>query len=278
MQSLTISSPQPVNTLANFKTDNPGMIPFLEAFKSKLVRDADDTEILVTLAEIVSKTTFEGGYSPKSAEEIKALIGSLLPDCKIFWRTLTLNELKLAANRGIRGMYGEIIGVSVASLSKCFNSYMTDILRQQAKKALFDTMTTEIKPEISESELIKNRNEIILKAFEKYKSTGMYDDLGNYVYGCLKKIGVIQYTGKEVREFIVQAIESLKERKVLFLSCCTDLAEGRRVKRDLDYLNKEEIEVTPEIQIEAKRLMLFARFDQMIFEDENLSDLLHGQG
>lgn len=112
--------------------------PFFTAFESKLVRDASDKEILSILNEVVSKATFEGGYTSKSAQEIMSMIGSLLPDCKMFWKTLTLDELKLAANRGIRGMYGEIIGVSVASLSKMFNGYMTDIKRHEAKKALHE--------------------------------------------------------------------------------------------------------------------------------------------
>ena len=275
MQSLTTYSQQSGSNLEVIKNDNPGITPFIQAFNSKLIRDANDSEILLTLAEIVSKTTFEGGYSPKPSEEIKALIGSLLPDCKIFWKTLTLDELKLAANRGIRGLYGEAFGVSVASLSKFFNSYMTDILRQQAKKAIHDTMNVEEKPEISQEELAKNRIEIICKAFEKYKATGMYEDLGSYVYGCLKTSGIIRYSGSEFKDFLLQAIENLKSRKALYLSACTDLAEGRKVKRELEYLSQEEIEVTPEIQIETKRLMLFAKFDELILEDENLADLLN---
>lgn len=274
MQSQTLSIQAYSTDLSVIKQENPAMVPFLNAFNSKLIRDCTDREIMDTLNDVIAKSIFEGGYNSKDIQDTVSIIQSLLPDCKMFWKTLTLDELKLAANRGIRGQYGEIIGVSVASLSKMFNGYMLDSKRHEAKKALHQTMTVETKPEISEEHLALNRNKIILNAFDKYKSTGMYDDLGNYVYDCLKKAGIIKYTGKEVREFIVQAIDNMKNKKLLYLSDCTDLAEGRKVKRDLELLKQDEIVVSPEIQIEAKRLMLFARFNEMIFEEESLADLL----
>lgn len=247
--------------------------PFFTAFESKLVRDASDKEILSTLNEIVSKATFEGGYTAKSAQEIMSMIGSLLPDCKMFWKTLTLDELKLAANRGIRGMYGEIIGVSVASLSKMFNGYMNEPKRHEAKKALHETM--EVLPERDEKQIIADRIAIVLNAFEKYKEQGFYDDLGNYVYDCLKTAGIIKYTGKEVGEFIVTAIRNLIERKNMALIDCTDMNERRKLKADILVLSGDEVEVTADIKAESKRLMLFARFDEMMLEEEDLAAALH---
>jgi len=255
----------------------PQIIPYLEALDYNLIKNCEDREIKAALSEGINKAIFNMGHPAKDLFELTAMIRELLQDVKSLLGTLTTGEIILACQNGSKEVYGQNFGVNVATVLRWMMGLMNDTKRHEAKKAYYEAMNTQEKPEISESELIKTRNEIILKAFEKYQSTGMYDDLGNYVYGCLKKIGVIQYTGKEVRDFIVQAIENLKERKVLFLSCCTDLAEGRKVKRDLDHLNKEEIEVTPEIQIEAKRIMLFATFDHLIFEDENLSDLLNEQ-
>lgn len=277
MKSLTILSSQQHEIKpyeAPVISINAGIEQIVKALNSKLVRESMDAEILITLAEIVSKSTFEGGYTPKTADEIKAIIGALLTDVKMFWKTLTLDELKLAANRGIRGLYGEIIGVSVASLSKCFNSYMGDLQRQSAKKLLADANMIDTKPQPSEEEIKNTRIEIILNAFEKYQKTGFYDDLGNYVYDCLKTAKVISYTGKEVNEFIVTAISNLVSRKQSALMDCADLSEGRKMKRDIEYLSGEEVVVTPEIKAEAKRIMLFARFDEMIFEEVDLKSLL----
>lgn len=263
MQSLTIYSEQQVSILEASKESNPGIVPFLDAFNSKLVRDASDSEILITLAEIVSKTTFDAGNTPKSSEEIKALIGSLLPDCKMFFKTLTLDELKLAANRGVRGMYGDMIGVSVASLSKVFNGYMADMKRQEAKKALIEANTPKEEPpkEVSESEWVR----LSIEAFEKFKESGVYEDWGNIIYLFLERKGLLNYSNERKAE-IKRIVEN---RELARLSAPLSMEEKRNFEKLKDQLLSGSMDIKGKCRREAL-LIYFKELDEMGLAMEDL--------
>jgi len=265
MQSLTTYSPPQQSIIEVAKQTNPAIVPFVDAFNSKYVRDAEDSEILVTLAEIVSKTTFDAGNTPKPKEEIKAIIGALLPDVKLFFKTLTLDELKLAANRGVRGMYGEMFGVSVASLSKIFNGYMGDMKRQEAKRALIDANTPkdETPKEVTDEEFAR----LSIEAFQKFKTTGVYEDWGNIIYLFLERKGLLNYSNERKAE-----IKLIVEKKEMAkLSAPLSMEEKRSFERLKDQLLSGSMDLKGKCRREAL-LIYFTELSEM---EMSLEDLLN---
>lgn len=264
MQSLTISTNSPANIIQISKESNPTIVPFLEAFNSILVRDCNDSDILKTLLEIVTKTTFDAGNTPKSQQEVEGILGALLPDVKLFFKTLTLAELKLAANRGVRGMYGEMIGVSVASLSKVFNGYMGDMKRQEAKKALLEANTPkEVPPkDVTDEEW----SQLAIEAFEKFKKAGFYEDWGNIIYLFLERKGLLNYSNERKAEIK----RSVENRELARLSAPLSMEE----KRSFDRLKDQLLDGSLDLKGKCRREAIQIYFGELVEMGMNLEDLL----
>lgn len=269
MQSLTLLTQSSNSELSlAAKNNNPAIVPFLEAFNSKMVKDCTDKEILHVLNDIVTKAIFEGGFGGKGEVDSLMIITALLPDCKLFFKTLTLDELKLAANRGVRGIYGDMFGVSVASLSKVFNGYMGDMKRQEAKRVLIEASAPKVEApkEVSETEWVR----LSIEAFNKFKKSGVYEDWGNIIYLLLERKGLLNYSNERKAE-IKQIVE---KRELARLSAPLSMEE----KRSFDRLKDQLLSGSMDLKGKCRREALLIYFRELAEMEMSLEEVLQHPG
>jgi hypothetical protein len=242
------------------------MIPYIKALESPKVKDATDNEIEKQLVTLISKTVFELGQAPKSTDELLLMSQSLLPEVKSMFQNLTLEELSLAAHRGALGFYGEFFGLNPVTLTKWFNSILMDMKRQDAKKLLLPEEPKQIERALSE----KERIDLALKAFDKFKQLGYYEDWGNLVYSFLEAKELINFSNERKSEMKEAVMKIELER----LSTPLTLDEKRTFDRDKNAL----LEGRTDLKSKCKRYALNVFFKDLIEFKQELKDLLEAEG
>jgi hypothetical protein len=260
---LILSGQEDKLKLAISKAKTPDLIPFIKAQDSLKVHQATDDQIEEKLISVISTTVFELGQQPRSTQDLLMMSQSLLPEVKSMFSNLTLEELSLSAHQGAMGYYGEFFGVNPVTLLKWFNSMLMDMKRQNAKRLLLE----EPKPlQIERSLSDKERIQVAITAFEKFKTAGTYEDWGNLVYNFLESKELITYTNERKEQMKLQVLAKELER----LSAPVTLDEKRTFDREKNRL----LEGQTDLKGKCKRHALNIYFSELVEMGQELKDLI----
>lgn len=178
------------------------------------------------------------------------------------FKTLTLEDLSLAGHRGAMGFYGEFFGVSAVTILKWFNNFLVDPKRHDAKRLLLPVEPKQIERTLSD----KDRKELVLTAFEKFKNAGHYEDWGNLVYNFLEAKELITYSNARKAEIKETVMQIELER----LSAPVSLDEKRTFDREKNAL----LEGRTDLKSKCKRYALNIYFSELTEMRQELTDLL----
>jgi len=239
------------------------------AMQSPMVRNADDKTITDTLGKAVVRAFQDAGQRIEEADQTY-LKSALLAESKRY-PNMRIEEIPIAIDRGIRKEYGEYFGINVVSISGFFRGYLASQERAEAAKELNKLALPEpTKP--TEAEIKAMEIDMIVKAYEKFKSEGYYADFGNHVYRKLDERGLISFTPERKREFMEQAKKSVQDKN----NPATALNREERAKR-LSVIERlaNAIKTGDTLVVrEAKQIALMAYFGELKEMDINIKDLL----
>jgi len=171
-------------------------------------------------------------------------------------KPLRKDEIQTCFAKGIRGEYGEYFGLSVVSFDKFIAAYLVSDYRANLGK----TLPVAALPAPSREITHEKRIEFAQKAYQKYKTTGFYDDLGNIVYAFLDSEKLIPFTPKEKFEMVEQARAEEYKRLQNPLS----VEEARRFNIQIEALMASNDKVIPR----SKKIALNKYFEQL-FKSES---------
>ncbi len=155
--------------------------------------DAEEAVMVIintAYAELGQK--YGGGTKAQRMEFLKNTTKLLLNDIKYYTPELTLEDLKIANDLGIRHHYGEYIGFNVITLHNFIEKYLNsrercEALRKQ-QKFIEDQLP---KPPLSEEEKDQLRVECLRVCYRNFRENGFVIDCGAVNYRFLIERGEI---------------------------------------------------------------------------------------
>jgi len=196
------------------------------------------------------------------------LADSVADDLFTYFKTLSIKEVGLAIKNGIRGEYGEYMGINVKTCHQFFKAYQEsfnriEVIRKQA-------MQDEPEEKLTEVEISEIMNEACRTSFTKYRESGELVDFGGSKFTHLKKIGLINLTAERYAEIFERAKTQVKAEsaQTLFKDGSTTTAGviANAVIKQID---------THEITKNAARLIALREYFDFLIENEfDLNDLI----
>lgn len=153
--------------------------------------------------DYISRAYIDAGYQLPAGESIMMLADSVADDLFTYFKTLSIKEAGLAIKNGIRGEYGEYVGISVKTLHNFFKSYKDSFDKQEVERK--KAMNDEPEKKLSEQEANEIMKQSCINAFKAYKETQQLSDFGGAKFNYLKKLGVINMTKERYNEIFEQA-------------------------------------------------------------------------
>ena len=129
------------------------------------------------------------------------MVRELLRDLDTRYKLLAVEEVETIIGNGVRGDYGEYYGLSIASISKWFKTYMDS----GAHSEYLNKKVTELKLMLPEKTQLTEREveEIMIsgciRCFNEYREKGKFMDVGNKVFDFMYLRKVINPTDEQIR-------------------------------------------------------------------------------
>ena len=240
------------------------------------IKDLDSNEAGHKIKTLINVTLFESGFKTDNIEE---LIKFVVRDIFIDFQLNTLTEISLAFRKGVRGDYGDIMGMSVRTFYNWIRQYNEET-RTEAFKSLKNIESNYHKPKpISKEEIDRIHEEWLntfINTFDKYRKgeISYIVDLNNSFYNYCVKHGIGHLTNQEKRDMVEKAKEFLA-RKYNRMNA--------RSQNDINVfsnyiymIDRDEIDgkLKDELIITAKNLSLNLIFDKLINKNIHLKDCI----
>lgn len=241
------------------------------AFYGTQIKNISKADIADQLFEIIKETHATKGTAFNAKDGV-AQSKAICNDLKMYFGTLTIEEVRICFFRGVRGVFGEVYGLNVATYFVWLRNFLNCTDRMEAKKKQNAYRLESEKPrELTQQE----RDEIMIKgikeAYETVKSGKDYRDLGNSIYNWLDKRKKIPFDPKRKKDIVEMARVQLKAEKERDLASNTDISERRKIKMVIDEL---EIKNTGELIVESKKIALVVFLKDQIEMDISVDEFL----
>jgi hypothetical protein len=202
------------------------------------------------LAQVMKSITHLNWNVPEQSA-MTILVSEISNSIRNNYKQIRTDEISICFAKGIRGEYGEYMGLSVVTFEKFIMGYLASDYRANLGKTL-----PKAEPPAPSKELTRqNRIDFAQKAYEKYKTGVFYDDLGNIVYAFLDSEGLIPFTPSEKFEMLDQARQEEYKRLQNPLS----VEEARRFNIQIEALMNGNEKIIPR----SKKIALNKYFEKL---------------
>lgn len=165
------------------------------------IKSLDESEVRNNLVETMALVIWESGFN-MSKDEQKLLINYMINEINSDFNGLTLEEVKIALKKGLRGQYGDVIGLNVRMMYSWLESYISETKREAMKQ--LQLIKNDEPVQISEDIKKKWHNkwlEMCIEAYEEYKEKGetTFIDIKNNLYDYIRfQLKLVDLTKEEV--------------------------------------------------------------------------------
>ena len=226
-----------MNELTNYNTDghlpkkNDHVLSNPPAFKENI---SDVKEYI--LGQLIKSVNHLGWKLPED-NDVKLLVNEIAGSIVRDYKQIRKAEIGIAFSKGIRGEYGEFMGLSVVTFEKFIIGYLASDYRAALGKSLPVAEMPAPTKELSR----EDRMEWAKTAYETFKEKGFYDDYGNQIYEFLDKEGLIPFTPSEKFELLDQARQEEYRRLQNPLS----VKEAREFNKQIEALMTDNQKLLP---------------------------------
>ena len=213
----------------------------------------DSTGIGKRISKMISTLCALKGHVMDGNDLTLISIG-LTKDLKERFGGLTIEEVDIALNNGVRGDYGVYYGLNLITFLDWIKAYSVSNARINAKVCATGTKCLPPVSEVYEYEAMKNMS---LRSFDLYRERNDVGFVYVTVYQFLQKIGLINQS----KEFKCSVMDKLKEKSSLEKSNKYALAKPIYIDDAM-------------IKLKAQGVCLAAYYDELIGMDVMLSDVI----
>lgn len=240
------------------------------AIQGAMVCKLQKEEIQNSLLKIIENTYLTIGwtYDGKNGA-IQAIKCS--EDLKKHFGSLTMEEVSIAFERGVRKEYGEFVGLSAATYYVWLKEYFTSSVRMETKKKQAQYIMDQTKEkELSQEEKDEILKQGVFDAFQIFKKNGQYDDIGNPVYNYLDRLKRIPFTHDEKQAFMEQAKERIKQDLENRKTASSDIYQRRSLVIQIGMVGTYQDQIISE----AKKIALLEYFRDLIVNEFDIKNIL----
>ena len=178
---------------------------------SRKIRDLQNFTIADMLTNEITKLSVMAANKFSTKQDIISISWSLTEDLQSNYSDMTLEELKLCLNRGVKGYYGEYYNMDIQAIATWIRKHYKHELRLSIKKELKEE---EMQKANEERNISMSQSDIdmqyVREAFRRYKNGENLEMLRPpYIYKTLQDRGIINHT----REQKLEAMERFKDFK-----------------------------------------------------------------
>ena len=178
---------------------------------SRKIRDLQNFTIADMLTNEITKLSVMAANKFSTKQDIISISWSLTEDLQSNYSDMTLEELKLCLNRGVKGYYGEYYNMDIQAIATWIRKHYKHELRLSIKKELKEE---EMQKANEERNISMSQSDIDMQyareAFRRYKNGESLEMLRPpYIYKTLQDRGIIHHT----REQKLEAMERFKDFK-----------------------------------------------------------------
>ena len=178
---------------------------------SRKIRDLQNFTIADMLTNEITKLSVMAANKFSTKQDIISISWSLTEDLQSNYSDMTLEELKLCLNRGVKGYYGEYYNMDIQAIATWIRKHYKHELRLSIKKELKEE---EMQKANEERNFSMSQSDIDMQyareAFRRYKKGVPLEMLRPpYIYKTLQDRGIIHHT----REQKLEAMERFKDFK-----------------------------------------------------------------
>lgn len=169
------------------------------ALTAPLVRSAIPYEIDGAVSVAIDRALFYLG-SKMPIEDRDMVKVAVIDDAKRHFPNLTIAEIGVAIDNGVKGMYGKVVGLAPKDVFDWLTAY--SISEQRKNQASQLAKEGEPKPEPTDEEKATLYWNNLVNAWLTFKKDGCYNDHGNSVYNTLLANGKINYSDGQMADFM----------------------------------------------------------------------------
>lgn len=165
------------------------------------IRTLDEKVSRDYLIDLLAAVIWESGHNIE-ADEQKILINYMIEEIKNDFSNLTLEEVKIALKKGLRGYYGQVFGMNVKMMYSWLESYVSETKAESLKYlTIIEKKEPEEKSDDHKRYLHFEWLKLCINAYEEYKETGKtsFVDAKNNLYDYIRyKLKLADLTKEEV--------------------------------------------------------------------------------
>lgn len=254
---------------------------YILAKESEVISNKKRGDAIISIYDVLYKTLVNVGYNNIATQkDTVELIAVSVYDLIIArYKTITIDEFKIACFNGSIKDYGDYMGVNLKTISDWLKGYLNDENKKKAMaefNRLLDLVQIRVYTDAQKEQIIL---EGCVHFFNEYKKLGILNEIQKpannlmaIFYDKLKDIGLIVFTKerrvelfkKSEKEYVYQLEHAKNSKKVNFDQAGFDLM--------VSLMAKNENEPFKNL---CKRNALIEYFNDLILTDENLQELIN---
>ena len=181
-----------------------------QANSSVMIKKIDDLNIVVnSIHQSINRAIADKGVNME-IEDMNYLKRSITDDILKDFNTLTLQDIVLCFNMGVRGNLGEYFGLNVVTFYGWLKKYKEETLpKMYSEVKNYLSPAQEVVENVDYKKLDLDKIENICSAIELFIKDGVYEfnDYGNIHYNFLDKLGLFDDISDNQKELIMEDAE-----------------------------------------------------------------------
>lgn len=182
------------------------------ALRGKCFMEMERADAVDEIIDIVGRSINECGQRKEmEAKDLNLLSNNILSEIGIYFKTCTVEDLRLLMHNGVRKEYGEFFGLNVATVNQWMKAY---IRSEQRVKALRESEKKNIEPVMTQHEAEEAFKATAQKQFKHFKETGVLEvDGPNHLYMELENRAILQVSAADKWANYAEACYNISEQK-----------------------------------------------------------------
>lgn len=181
----------------------------------KTIKNSSPFEVTRTCSEIIAKSFADSGQLNVTSEMLKFQTQSLVDELSGKYKDLTLDEVREAFKKGIRGETGPYFGLCAKTYHQFIKHYFESKERSEAMRVYLDLNRQEI---VKDKPTPEQQNEILKKgiklAYEVYVKSGELPFYSAPYYDYLKKNNLVNWSKEQIEEMKIEAETEYRGRLI----------------------------------------------------------------
>lgn len=254
-----------VQDIENSNLSEPNKLIVLASLNNPKIRSIEFNEVRNSVIDTIAVVIWESGFNYEEKDQ-EMLIEYMVNVIKTDYYFLTLEEVKIALQKGVRGRYGEIHGINIRMMCLWLDAFIED------KKPIMLALPKpkkeeEVKKELTEEQIKENKWKWLnwcISSFEEYKEKGKTDffDFGNSLYNYIRySMKLVDLTKEETDDIWTKAVGKFKSENSI--ENARNVGNKIDLRSNLERLEKGEASVHEKVRVIARRMALPKLFDKI---------------